>query len=113
MRSIEPRAGIAVCNLALKAGGMANQLRAGLGCSQWEREPGIDDDDWDPPGTARIAAYVPDPPPAPRARSRGKDGWWTEPPRPARAAPPPAPDPFMLAFLTRDPFRGFFLQDDD
>ena len=114
MRSIEPRAGISVCNLALKTGGMANQLRAGPGCSQWEREPGIDDDDWDPPGTARIAPYVPEASPAPRPRSRGRDGWWTEPPRPARpAAPPAAPDSFLIARMTRDPFRGYFLQDDD
>ena len=113
MRSITARSGIAVCGLARGGGDMANQSRASLGCDRWEREPGIDDDDWDPPDTSKIAPYVPDSSPAPRARSRGKDGWWTEPARPQRPTPPPAQDPFTLAFLTRDPFRGYFLQDDD
>ena len=113
MHSIEPRAGIAVCSLALEGGGRANQLRAGLGCSRWEREPGIDDDDWDPPGTPVIGRYVPEPPLAPRARSQGRDGWWTEPPRPRRAVAPAAHDSLIVALLTRDPFRGYFLQDDD
>ena len=113
MRSIEPRAGIAVCGLALKSSGTANQIRAGLGCSQWEREPGIDDDDWDPLGTPVIGRYVPEPAPAPRARSQGRDGWWTEPPRPRRAVAPAASDRVIAALLTRDPFRGDFLQDDD
>jgi hypothetical protein len=92
---------------------MANQLRAGLGCSQWERKPGIDHDDWDPPGTSRIAPYVPQPSAAPRTRSRGTDGWWTEPQRAFVPHRTPDSDPSTLTFATRDPFRGYFLQDDD
>jgi len=74
-----------------------------------ERELRLDDD-WDPAGVPRIAPYVPEPP-APRSRSRGVDGWWTEPKRPPR---PPAP-PRQPAWTSqaRDPFDGYFLQDDD
>ena len=59
------------------------------GCDAWEREPGIDDDDWDPAGVPRIGPYVPEPLPTSRAGGRGSAGWWTEPPRPRRPAEPP------------------------
>ena len=113
MRAVDARSGVVRCGLTRGGGDMGNQLRGSLGCAEWEREPGIDDDDWDPPGSPRIAPYVPEPTPAPRQRSRGRDGWWTEPRRPRPAPPPPAPDRFLAILATRDPFRGYFLQDDD
>jgi len=41
------------------------------GCTQWEREPGIDDDDWDPVAPPFIPA------PAPRWSNLSRDGRWT------------------------------------
>ena len=61
MRTIQARAGVAVCGIPRGGGDTGVQSRASDGCNQWEREPGIDDDDWDPPGTPRIAPYVPVP----------------------------------------------------
>ena len=113
MHSLQVRTGVASCSLARGTGGSGVKVRGRDGCNQWEREPGIDDDDWDPPGTPVIGRYVPEPPLAPRARSQGRDGWWTEPPRPRRAVAPAAHDSLIVALLTRDPFRGYFLQDDD
>ena len=110
MISVEPRSTIVQCGR--HADGPTCFGRGGSrGCDAWEREPGIDDDDWDPAGVPRIAPYVPEPPPVPRSRSRGVDGWWTEPKRPPR---PPAP-PRRPAWTppARDPFDGYFLQDDD
>ena len=92
---------------------MGNQLRGKDGCGEWEREPGIDDDDWDPPGTPTIGPYRADPPSAPRARSRGTDGWWTESRRSPRPVPPPAPEPAFRAQVARDPFGGLFNWQDD
>jgi len=74
------------------------------GCAQWEREPGIDDDDWNP---------VPPPfthPPPQRARNVSRDGWWTEPPRQRRAESPALP---VYALPARDPFGGLFNWQDD
>jgi hypothetical protein len=40
------------------------------GCGQWEREPGIDDDDWNPMPPAVVAAPAPAAPPLPGDRRR-------------------------------------------
>jgi hypothetical protein len=104
MISVEPRSTIVQCGLnpaiprCFSRGGSK-------GCDFWEREPGIDDDDWDPAGLSQIAPYAPE---APRVRSRGADGWWTKPPRPRR--PPPVPVPVRMP--TGDPFGGIYLGDD-
>lgn len=111
MISVEPRSTIVQCGRpgisspSFTRGG-------GEGCEAWEREPGIDDDDWDPIGVPRIAPYVPEPP-ALRARSRGDDGWWTEPKRPPRPPAPPRARPPAWVLPARDLFGGIFLQDDD
>ena len=112
MVAVDARSSIVQCGLSGRSNGTPHKTRGGEGCDSWEREPGIDDDDWDPPNTPRIAPYVPEPPPAPRGRNRGTDGWWTEPRRPQRPVAE-APETTFAAFLTRDPFRGYFLQDDD
>lgn len=92
-----------------------SQSNGRAGCQSWEREPGIDDDDWDPPGSPRIGRYVLEPPPTPHARRPSVDGWWTEACRPVRATPPPAPAPacVLIALQTRDSFDGYFVQEDD
>lgn len=78
------------------------------GCMDYERVPGVDDDGWTPL-RSRIAPWKPEPEPAPR--SRGNDGWWTEPPRPRR---PPRVIPVVLISLPqRDAFGGMFNWDDD
>lgn len=112
MRSVDARPGVVICGLTRGGGNMGNQLHGKAGCDKWEREPGIDDDDWDPPGTPRIADYVPEPTPAPRACRQGRDGWWTEPARPRR---PPAREPVALPIrvAARDPFGGMFNWQDD
>ena len=78
------------------------------GCDWWEREPGIDDDDWNPVGSPAIAPYKPDPAPPPR--DRGRDGWWTEPKRSPR---PPVPLAPVFVLPARDPFGGMFSWNDD
>lgn len=110
MRSVDAPRGLVDCGL-LGSNGTPHRTRAGSGCERWEREPGIDDDDWDPPGTPRIAPWTPEAPPAPRARRAGHDGWWTEPARPRRPAPTAMPTQIHL--LTTDPFGGLFNWDDD
>jgi len=111
MVSVDARSTIVQCG---RSGGIASFSRGGAsGCDAWEREPGIDDDDWDPAGVPRIGPYVPEPPPVPRSRSQGRDGWWTEPPRPRRPVPLPAPGPVIVALLARDPFGGLFNWQDD
>ena len=90
-----------------RSGRISSFSRGGReGCDVWEREPGIDDDDWDPPGVPRIGPYVPEPPHVPRSRSRGIDGWWTEAPRPHRPAIVPKVVPTLAP--ERDPFGGMF-----
>lgn len=110
MISVEPRSTIVQCGRSKDGGPTSFTRGGGKGCDAWEREPGIDDDDWDPAGVPRLGPYVPEQPPQPRARSRGTDGWWTELPR-RRAAPPPRVIPILLS--TRDPFGGMFNWDDD
>jgi hypothetical protein len=44
------------------------------------------------------------------ARNRGTDGWWTEPARPRRPAPPTQVGP--LPVPARDPFGGMFNWDE-
>ena len=71
MISVEPRTTIVQCGRDRL--GPRIFSRGGNGeCDFWEREPGIDDDDWDPAGLPRIAPYVPEPPPAPRAQPRSR-----------------------------------------
>jgi hypothetical protein len=62
-------------------------VRSRDGCSRFEREPGVDDDDWAPP-EAMVAAWRPEQ--AQEQRDRGGDGWWMEPPRPRRPRTAPA-----------------------
>lgn len=76
---------------------LLSKTRGDEGCQHWEREPSIDDDDWNP-------KVVELPPPAPAASRKGRDGWWTEPPRPRRA-PKVIP---VVQLPTRDPFGGMF-----
>lgn len=112
MLAVNARSGIVTCGLP-RGGPTMSQSGGSKGCSSWEREPGIDDDDWDPPGAPRIGPYVSTPHHAPRARSRGVDGWWTQPrgqPRPLRQ---PAPEFAPIALQVRDPFGGIYVQDDD
>ena len=99
--SIDERTRIATC----KPIGWTVHSRDG--CGEFEREPGVDDDAWEPGGSS-IAPYKPDPSPAPR--QRGVDGWWTEPPRPPRS---PAPPPIPIVLATRDAFGGLFNWNDD
>jgi hypothetical protein len=111
MISVESRSTIVQCGRD-GAGQTICFSRGGRqGCDAWEREPGIDDDDWDAVGIPRINPNArPEQPLAQRARSRGTDGWWTEPPRPRR---PPAPQPIPIQVVTRDPFGGIFDWDED
>jgi hypothetical protein len=82
MVSIDATSTIVQCG---RSGHISSFSRGGSkGCDASEREPGIDDDDWDPAGLPRIAPYVREPPPVPRSRSRGVDRWWTEILVPAR-----------------------------
>ena len=110
MISVEPRSTIVQCGRDGREKPRCFSRGGGNGCDAWEREPGIDDDDWDPPGVPRIGAYVPEPPSAPRSRSQGRDGWWTEPRRPR----PPAPAAKVIPILVpqRDPFGGMFNWDE-
>lgn len=111
MISVEARSTIVRCGRPSSSPTTTFSRGGANGCDTWEREPGIDDDDWDPHGVPRIGPYVPEPPPAPRARSRGTDGWWTELRRLPRAAPVPPVIPILVA--ARDPFGGMFDWNDD
>jgi hypothetical protein len=74
MISVEPRSTIVQCGRS-KSGAPSSFTRGdGTGRGDWEREPGIDDDDWDPPGIPRIEKFVPEHPATPRARSRAPTG---------------------------------------
>ena len=109
MISVDARSTIVQCG---RAGPVSSFSRGGKnGRDAWEREPGIDDDDWDPPGTPLIAPYKAEQAPQPRGRSRGADGGWTEPPRPRRPAQPTKVVPIVVP--TRDPFGGLFNWNDD
>jgi hypothetical protein len=101
-RSIDLSSRIATC---APAGCM---LHARDGCSKFEREPGVDDNDWKPP-EGPVEAWKPIAAPAPR--NRGRDGWWTEPRRPRRPAPQPPVVPILVR--PRDPFGGLFNWNDD
>lgn len=112
MRALEPRSGIVTCGRGGGTSGPSSFSRgASGGCESWEREPGIDDDDWDPEGIAVIAPWKPEPPAAPRQRSTGRDGWWTEPRRPRRPAPVQKVVPILVP--QRDPFGGMFNWDEE
>jgi len=110
MIDVEPRTAIVNCGRPT-ASPTSTFTRGSTGCQLWEREPGIDDDDWDPPGSPRIGRYKPEPRPAPRARSGGVDGWWSEPPQSRRPAAPVHVTPALVP--TRDPFGGLFNWNDD
>ena len=111
MVSINARASIASCGRDRQRGPLY-KTSAGAGCDAWEREPGIDDDDWNPPGTPRIGPCVAEPPPSLRSRSQGRDGWWTEPERPRRpSARESTSAPIRLA--VSDPFGSMFNWQDD
>ncbi len=102
MASVDPQTQIAQCG---KSGRPNCMVTARDGCVEWEREPGIDDDDWNP---------VPppfQPAPALRARNVSRDGWWTEPARPRGAAPASKVIPTLVP--RRDPFGGLFNWQDD
>ena len=105
MTSVDARTGIAHYGRERES---TWRTRGSEGCEWWEREPGIDDDDWNPVGSPAIAPYRPDPPPPPR--DRGRDGWWTEPRRPSRPVAPQAPAYVPPA---RDPFGGMFNWQED
>ena len=111
MAAVSARSGIVTCGLD-RGGPTMSQSNGSKGCSHWEREPGIDDDDWDPPGSSRLGPYVPEAPTARRARSRGVDGWWTEPLRAPRTPAKKQMSP-VYVLPARDPFGGIFAQDDD
>lgn len=102
MFSIDARSTNVLCG---RSGELRSFTRGGSkGCDAWEREPGIDDDDWDPAGIPRIAPYVPEALPLPRSRSSGTDGWWTEPPQPRRPAVTHKVE--LILVPVRDPFGG-------
>ena len=108
MISVEAARGLVVCALP-GSNGTPHRTGASSGCERWEREPGIDDDDWNPVDDSRIAPYVP--PPLPAARSRGNHGWWTEPPRPRRT---PKIIPVVPVHVPpRDPFGGMYNWDEE
>ena len=109
MISVEPRSTVVQCGRAGRDAAICFSRGGGNGCDAWEREPGLDDDDWDPPGIPRIAPYVPEPPPAPRSRSPGVDGWWTEPRKPRPAPAPRAP---VWIMPSHDLFGGIYSDDD-
>ena len=73
MESVDPQTSIACCGLP---DGPQALVTARDGCLRFEREPGIDDDDWNP----KPLPFMPSP--APRQRNVSRDGWWTEPRRP-------------------------------
>ena len=56
MISVEPRSAIVQCGRP-GASSTCFSRGGGNGCDAWEREPGIDDDDWDPPGVPVVAPY--------------------------------------------------------
>jgi hypothetical protein len=111
MVSIEPRSTIVTCGRISRASPSSFSRGGAGGCEAWEREPGIDDDDWDPAGIPVIAPWKPEPPVAPRQRSTGRDGWWTEPRRPRRPALVQKVVPVLVP--QRDPFGGMFNWDED
>ncbi len=80
-------------------------VKARQGCGSWEREPGIDDDDWEPVCLTNRPEV---PMPAPAPRTRGRDGWWTEPRRPKRATPPPPASSQPSPAQMRAAFGDFF-----
>ena len=102
MESVDPQTSIACCGLP---DGPRCLVTARDGCLRFEREPGIDDDDWDPKSPPFVPA------PAARTRNASRDGWWTEPRRPRRLAPPPKVIPIRVP--TRDPFGGMFNWNED
>ncbi len=102
MESVDPQTSIARCGLP---DGPKCLVTARHGCVRFEREPGIDEDDWDP----KPPPFVPAPTPRPRNVSR--DGWWTEPPRPRR--PAPAHRVVQILVPQRDPFGGLFNCNED
>ncbi len=110
MLAVEARSSIVTCGLDRGSPTMTKSGGGG-GCDSWEREPGIDDDDWDPPGSPQIGRYEPEQPPVARARSNGADGWWTEPPPARRPARPAQVMPALVP--PRDPFGGLFNWHDD
>ncbi len=97
LTSIDARSRIATCEP------VGWTVHSGGECSRYEREPGVDDDGWEL-GRSTIARYVPESPAAPP--NRGRDAWWTEPPRPRRIAPPSQVVPILVP--VRDPFGGLF-----
>ena len=102
--SIDPRSEVVSCAL------LGSSTKARQGCGSYERVPGVDDDEWSPVRIS-IAPYQPDAPSAPRARSHGSDGWWTEPARSRRPAPVIAVVPVLVP--ARDPFGALFNWQDD
>jgi hypothetical protein len=102
MESVDPQTSIACCGLP---NGPKALVTARDGCLRFEREPGIDDDDWNPEPPLFVPAS------ATRSPSVSRDGWWTEPRRPRR--PPPVQKVVPILVPQRDPFGGLFNWDDD
>jgi hypothetical protein len=102
METVDPQTHISRCGLP---DGPKCLVTARNGCMRFEREPGIDDDDWDPTPPLFVPA------PEPRARNVSRDGWWTEPRRPRRLAPMQKVIPILVS--ARAPFGGMFDWDDD
>ena len=103
-KSIDPRSSTVACSRK----GWSKKAKDG--CEAYERVPGVDDEEGSPL-MPRIAPTVSAPSPPARARSRGIDGWWTEPVRPGRAAAPQRVVPILVP--ARDPFGALFSRQDD
>jgi hypothetical protein len=100
MESVDAQTHIARCG---RDDGPKCKVTARDGCLQWEREPGVDDDDWDPMPPLFVRH--------PAKRNASRDGWWTEPRRPRRIEPMQKVIPILVP--QRDPFGGLFNWDED